>query len=50
MYLIEMKIRNVHLLIHEIKRAKNVICHFVVSGMRYGILQHLYDIISGIFQ
>ena len=48
MYLTEMTIRNV--LIHEIKRDKNKICHFVVSGMRYGILQHLYDIISGIFQ
>ena len=45
-----MTIRNVHLLIREIKRkcAKNRFCHFVVSRMIYGILPHEYDIISGI--
>ena len=46
-----MTTRNVHLLIHEIKRlcAKNGIYHFVVGRMIYKILTHQYDVISGIF-
>ena len=52
-YSIEMTIRNVHLLIHDIKRlcAKNRFCHYVVicSRMIYRILPHKYDILGGIF-
>ena len=46
-----MTIRNVNLLIHEIKPygAKKRFCHFDDSRMIYGILAHKYDIISGIF-
>ena len=51
MYLIEMTNRNMHLLIHDIKRlcAKNSIFHFVVSRMIYEILHYKYDNISRIF-